>query len=161
MRLACCTCLMKPQRAIGVRQRVLGMALAQVQFRLPHLVERCLQRRARLRIEQRRGFGVVVGVAVLLEHRAFLAERRRAGRLRGRVVVLVAAAPSRRARASCVARLASLVGGGLRIAFGFLAEELAVAQAQDALVDADLVAALEEALGVELALLASAALRRR
>ena len=54
-----------------------------------------------------------------------------------------------------------IVGRQLRRAFAFLAEELAVAQAQEALVDADAVGTLRRTLGRQPALLASSAPRRR
>jgi hypothetical protein len=61
------------------RQCGLGFALAQIQFRLPHLVERGFERGSRGLVEQCRGFGDVVDVAVfgfdvpcVAEFRAFL-----------------------------------------------------------------------------------------
>ena len=67
MRLACCTCLMN-QGAILVGQGLVRMALAQMQFGLPHLVERRLEQQPRLRIEQGRRLRLVMRVAVFLEN---------------------------------------------------------------------------------------------
>ena len=133
------------QRPVGIRQGLVRVALAQFAFGLPHLVERLFQDGAGLRIEQGGRFGMVVGMAVCGQHVAGVAEHRRL-RVAGIAVFVVVAVVGRDRRIG-----GRLVVGRwrLRAAFGFLAEELAVAQAQDALVDADGVGTLEVGVGIQ------------
>ncbi len=158
------------------------MALAQLAFGLPHLVQRGAQQGAGLRVEQGGCFGVVVGVAELGQHVLFLTKPA-ARRLRAVVVMVV------RVQRGCagwvVVIIVSLTGGlgcvlgmcvldgrcrciggghvgrgqvvGWRVAggrligsgwplgraFALFAQELAIAQPQQALVHADGVRALE------------------
>src|SRR5690606_27315339 len=114
-----------------------------------------------------RGLGVIVGVAVLGQYVVVAAEAGR-GAVVGLIVVVVV-----QGGGTCVVglwlRLGRRVGGGdviavaggqvasrargpLRRAFAFFAQELAVAQAQDALVHADRIGALEESLRIQAAL---------
>jgi hypothetical protein len=126
------------ERAMLERQCGVGLALAQIQFRLPHLVERGFERGSRGRVEQRRGFGDVVDVAVLGFDVAGVAE------FRASFTGFSAARARRRARRLASRHRMSGVDGGFRVAFGFFAEKLAIAQAQDLLIDADRVGAREE-----------------
>ncbi len=151
------------QRLVREGQCLFRTALAQLAFGRPHLVQRGLQRGAGLRIEQGRRLGVVMGVAILGEHVGGAAEHRwRIGI--GRLAAVVVAMRVVRA---CIGAMVVIVlvvmvvvvcgrriAGGqvagrrwLRRTFAFLAQELAVAQAQDALVDTDRIAALHEVLG--------------
>ncbi len=133
-------------------------ALAQLTFGRPHLVQRGLQRGAGLRVEQGRRLGVVVGVAILGENVGVAAEHRwRIGI--GRLAAVIMVMRVVRAGLGAMVVIVVVVAGGRRIAggqvagrrwlrctFAFLAQELAVAQAQDALVDTDRIAALHEVL---------------
>ncbi len=152
------------------------MALAQLAFGLPHLVQRGAQQGAGLRVEQGGCFGVVVGVAELGQHVLFLTKPA-ARRLR--VVVVMVVRVQRGCAGWMVVIIVSLSGGlgcvlgmcvldgrcrciggghvgrrqvvGWRVAggrligsgwplgraFALFAQELAVAQPQQALVHAD------------------------
>jgi uncharacterized membrane protein len=145
------------------RQCLLRSALAQLAFGRPHLVQRGLQRGAGLRVEQGGSFGVVMGVAVFGEHIGGAAEHRRRIGVGWLAAVIVAMLVVRAGLGVMVVIVIVVVivvvcggriAGGqvagrrwLRRTFAFLAQELAVAQAQDALVDTDRIAALHEVLG--------------
>ena len=124
-----------------------------MQFGLPHLGQRGFERRLGFRIEQSRRLGNVVHMAELGDDVAFLAERRgflpRARRMRMLVVIVMLGAV-------LVCGVRSLFGGFgmLGMGLGFFAEKLAVAQAQDFLIDADRVRTRKECLVVEFRFLA-------
>src|SRR5690606_24463231 len=98
------------QGLVGVRQCGLGPPLAQLALGLPHLVERGFQRGAGLWVEQGRGLGVIVGVAVLGQYVVVAAEAGRRA-LVGLIVVVVV-----QGGGTCVVglwlRLGRRVGGG-------------------------------------------------
>src|SRR3546814_11010117 len=80
------------------------------------------------------GFGVVVAVTELLHHRDIVTQSCRRG-----VVVVAGIAISGVASAAVVSLWRPLD------AFGFLTQKLAIAQAQDALIDADRIGTIDEA----------------
>ena len=155
------------QRAIGGRQRPRRITLAQGQFGLPHLTQRLAQGFTGTGIQQGGGLGQVVQVGVFLQHALHAAEGASLTRLSAVIAMVVqvghaglgiAALPlafRRRKRSGLLAEIVDrqqgrrwhrrrIVNRQTRAFLGLLAHELAVAQAQHALVDTEGIGAAGE-----------------